>query len=268
MEGIINTVWNGQCTEIGTWTPSHFVPLVSSDSAADPSPSDSAAEPYISQPSISEADHQISVVETQRGWKAICLDGFMYLRQSNKVKELTRWRCIKRAQKCPGALHTSSDLTRSVLLKEHNHPSNQIAIEVTKCRNNMKRRAAESHDKPCVIYADAVKNLSVTARAHLPNPATVKRDLRNQHTRQQQDKLRDLNIDGKWKTIGGTSPEPFLFFDNARDRAPDEPDPDSRVIAFGTDQCLKILANSEKWFMDGNFAISPKHLMQVGSSTI
>ena len=50
-------------------------------------------------------------------------------------------------------------------------------------------------------------------------------------------------------------PEPFIFFDNARDREPDEPDQDSRVIAFGTDQCLKILANSEKWFKDGNFAI-------------
>jgi len=37
----------------------------------------------------------------------------------------------------------------------------------------------------------------------------------------------------------------------------------SRIIIFATSECLKHLAGSQKWFMDGNFAVAPKLFMQV-----
>jgi len=48
---------------------------------------------------------------------------------------------------------TSSD-------KEHNHPPGEAAVEIATCRSAMKQRAATSRDKPGIIVAEAMKNLS------------------------------------------------------------------------------------------------------------
>ncbi|XP_064468575.1 uncharacterized protein LOC135380414 [Ornithodoros turicata] len=54
----------------------------------------------------------------------------------------------------------------------------------------------------------------------------------------------------------GPQPELFLFYDNG-------PTADSRILVFGTEQCLRALAESELWFMDGNFDVTPKLFLQL-----
>jgi len=70
------------------------------------------------------------------------------------------------------------------------------------------------------------------------------------------DDIRDLEITGCWTTTGGTAPEKFLAYDNG-------PDVESRVVVFATTDCLRHLGGSDKWQMDGNFAIAPKLFKQV-----
>lgn len=75
------------------------------------------------------------------------------------------------------------------------------------------------------------------------------------------DKVQDIHIDGLWATTGGEGQERFLFYDNIGQD-------DARIVMFGTDRCLKLLANSEKWFMDGTFSMAPKQFAQVSLTLI
>jgi len=90
----------------------------------------------------------------------------------------------------------------------------------------------------------------------MPSPSVVKRTIRNQrgaHHPRTPDDIRDLEITGCWTTTGGTAPEKFLAYDNG-------PDVESSVVVFATTDCLRHLGGSDKWQMDGNFAIAPKPL--------
>lgn len=57
-------------------------------------------------------------------------------------------------------------------------------------------------------------------------------------------------MDGEWLTTGGSDPKPFLVSDNG-------PETRDRVIVFGTEEGLRHLARSTRWYMDGNFAMAP-----------
>ncbi|KAG7171033.1 putative Inosine-5'-monophosphate dehydrogenase 1b-like 10, partial [Homarus americanus] len=68
--------------------------------------------------------------------------------------------------------------------------------------------------------------------------------------------LKELIISGEWATTSGSTPQPFLVYDN-------RPDSDSRVIAFANEQNLRLLARSDMWMMDGNFAMAPPKFMKL-----
>ena len=66
----------------------------------------------------------MDIIDTERGGKNLCLDGFMYtVKYENKSKTETIWRCVKRvADYCHEILKTTNDKV-STLAKPHNHPS-------------------------------------------------------------------------------------------------------------------------------------------------
>jgi len=67
-------------------------------------------------------------------------------------------------------------------------------------------------------------------------------------------RLAEFEIPEAWtKTDDGSK---FVIFDNGKAAT-------SRIVAMGLEPCLKHLATSSKWFMDGNFAIAPKGFSQV-----
>lgn len=66
----------------------------------------------------------------------------------------------------------------------------------------------------------------------------------------------DLIIDGDWATTGGKDKQPFKFYDNGTDAT-------SRLILFGSRQCLQVLSSASMWFMDGNFSLAPSPFTQV-----
>ena len=126
----------------------------------------------------------------------------------------------------------------------------------------MKSRAKTSRDKPATIYAEALQSLPDEARARIPAADVVKRTLRNQKILRHPpvpDTLDGLVVDGEWATTGGQTPQPFLFYDNGSDGC----HPASRILAFGSTECLKLLGSATKWFIDGNFSMAPRNFLQV-----
>ena len=141
----------------------------------------------------------------------------------------------------------------------HNHAPSQNAVSVSKCVANMKRKAATSEDAPGQIYSSHITELTAEEKASLPNSDTIKRTLRNQRSKMHPPvpaSLHDLVIEGIWTETAGREQNPFMFFDNG-------PDADSRIIAFGTDESLRLLAESDTWMMDGNFAMAPQGFTQI-----
>lgn len=154
---------------------------------------------------------------------------------------------------------TSLNMTDPVPANEHNHAPDYAAISATKCITNMKRKAAETEDKPSQIYSNNLHDLSAEAKAVLPSEDTIKRTLRNQRSKLYPpvpESLKDLKLTGVWTTTAAPEPKPFLFFDNG-------PDTDNRIIAFGSDESLRLLASADTWLMDGNYAMAPQDFLQL-----
>lgn len=116
-----------------------------------------------------------------------------------------------------------------------------------------------SRDKPSTIYAEAVKESVIGARARLQPSEVIKRTLRNPRTVHHPPvprTLNDLTIADEWATTGSLNSQPFLVFDSGLGST-------SRIIVLGTDAGQQPLANSATWYMDGNFAMAPNLFQQV-----
>ena len=70
--------------------------------------------------------------------------------------------------------------------------------------------------------------------------------------------MQELKIEKEWTKTSGLNPQPFMFYDNAH-----EQDGNGRIIAFGSNAALQLLAASDTWMIDGNFKMAPKHFMQL-----
>ena len=66
----------------------------------------------------------------------------------------------------------------------------------------------------------------------------------------------DVDVTGRWATTGGPQPQQFLIHDSGPTGA-------GRLIVFASPEQLRHLATAERWFMDGNFAMSPKLFQQL-----
>ncbi len=92
--------------------------------------------------------------------------------------------------------------------------------------------------------------------AYFPKFSRCKRGLQHRRARsikQQPTELSDLILeDGATVTSDGKA---FLKFDNHSKT--------DRIIIFGCDESLKILAEAKQWHIDGTFKIAPKQLLQM-----
>lgn len=204
------------------------------------------------------------VIRSQKGGEKLCFKGYVYTRQTdNRKKVLTstdiRWRCVQRLSKCRGTALTDAEKKTISIVIDHNHISDNASTTFMVALDKMKIRAACSKDKPSVIVADAIKDLPSNVRAEMPSTSVIKRTLRNQRTAKHPPVPKTLNefaVTGEWTTTGDVSQLPFLFHDSGAGNG-------SRIVAFATEQCLKVLSSSTVWFMDGNFAMAPKLFKQV-----
>ena len=159
--------------------------------------------------------------------------------------------------KCGGTLITDVSNTNPQQTVPHNHAADNAAVLVATEVVKMKKRAAETREKPSVILAQTLRCLPEEARAQMISSEHLKRTLRSQRAARYPPvppRLSELEIPDAWtKTDDGSK---FVIFDNGKAAT-------SRIVAMGLEPCMKHLATSSKWFMDGNFAIAPKGFSQV-----
>ena len=66
----------------------------------------------------------------------------------------------------------------------------------------------------------------------------------------------DIVIDGDYVNTIGDDPASFLIYDNGQDA-------DSRIIVFASNADLRIMAEANIWYMDGNYAMAPRGFLQL-----
>lgn len=193
-------------------------------------------------------------LRSNRARTKIALDGFLYTKQKN-MKTGARWICVKRKQ-CRGALVVERDIYR--LTVEHNHPPDDVQIKVTQARQKLKATASATTVQPAALVANLMQDLTREQQSRMKSEDTLKRCIRRQRAAARPPcpkRLDHLVVEGTWARTGVDNEERFLLFDNKSAA--------SRLLVFATDECLKLLASSSTWFMDGNFDLAPKLFLQT-----
>lgn len=125
-------------------------------------------------------------------------------------------------------------------------------------RQTLRESCSTTKAKPVQVLATALRNTSDGAKAKIGNLNAVYKDMRIQRQKTlppNPKSAADLQLPEEYKMTGGKESKPFLLFDSGMDK--------SRVIAFGTQDSLKVLRDSDQWFMDGTFNVSSEHFSQL-----
>ena len=170
------------------------------------------------------------------------------------------WECTKRRNTgCKAEIRTDLHNQNAEPLKTHSHIGSNSEIGLVRAMAAFKARALNSNIPPGAIYAGVVANTDDAVRIRIPQESSVKRSIRR--IRQpihppEPNLLQDLVIDGAYSYTKGEDPEQFLLLDNGRDAQ-------NRIIAYATDEDIRLMANSRTYMMDGNFKMSPKNFLQL-----
>lgn len=198
----------------------------------------------------------MEIIKSNKGRDKICVDGYVYTKHK-PVSSGTRWRCVRRAAGCKGALICKAEVNR--LSVPHDHPPNRSDVNVAKARNKMKQLAMSTTEKPAAIVARATSSLTPYEKATLRSEQVLKRSIRAQRSSvypPQPASLSELVIDGEWALTQGPNQQRFLIYDSGTQAA-------NRMIVLAAPSGLKLLSDSTTWHMDGTFDAAPKLFKQV-----
>lgn len=145
----------------------------------------------------------------------------------------------------------------------HNHAPTPGSVEAAKITTAIRKRAGDSMDPTRNIIADNVAATTPTVAAALPAESSMRRTIQRVRARAinalaNPQSLIDLQIPQEYQeTKTGQS---FLFFDSG-------PAPD-RIIIYATENGLDLLSQSDRWFADGTFSVTPPLFQQGQLYTI
>ncbi len=199
-------------------------------------------------------------IRTNKGNAKLCYENHMYIKKKEHSDGI-RWECVRRRRNtCRATLKTGLDMENAVVSGLHNHNSSAASVTVEKVRQTLKTRAAEAHERPKQIVAAELRELGQEEMARLGNLNTVKRDVQRQQRKHNQhvepENWREFNIPEEWKTTGTGNPRQFLIHDSGTYG-------NGRVVVYGSDDCLRVLARADIWLMDGNFKMAPRIFEQL-----
>lgn len=204
------------------------------------------------------ASMDFKYISSQKSRKKLYCGGFFYF-MCNKTDSAVYWRCEQWKKGCKARANVNRDSVIT-LTGCHIHDGNPAKLEVTEAVNAMKHLATTKRDAPRSIIASVAASLSKESSALLPSVSSISRSIR--HTRAKDSSvgmsvplsLLDLVIPAQYqKTCKG---EKFVLFDSLDEE---------RVIVFGTERNLGLLANCTLWLMDGTFKIVPQLFYQLYS---
>ena len=188
--------------------------------------------------------------------------GHTYNAKTNKNGKI-RWACTNFYLKgCKGALTTDDPMGNPKSFKAHiaTCTPSGVNIEVAKFRQQQRETARRNTGiKTHHLLSTGLMNLSNEALVELPQTNTLKRDIQRQKALdrpREPQTIQDINIVYPWNTTGGANPLPFMIYDGGVMAGP------NRVIVYAAD-ALRHLAQSDSWYLDGNFKSAPNIYEQV-----
>lgn len=198
-------------------------------------------------------------INCTRGGVKLCYEGYSYTKKAEKTNRI-RWECSQRkTASCKGAVTTSllrDDLHVTV---PHNHMGDVATVDAEKVKATMRDRVRDVRARPGQVLAAGITAASQDVRLKIGRVDSVRRTLRRQRRGAlpaEPATLADVNITGKWTETTAQNPQPFLIFDSGTTSA-------ERVLIFSSPEQLRHLAMADRWFMDGNFSMSPSQFQQL-----
>ena len=76
----------------------------------------------------------MEVVLSNRGGQKLLYEGYIYTKQHERLNG-TRWICVRRTDKCTGAVRTNGVVGVPVILSEHNHLPSEERTSVVKVKD-------------------------------------------------------------------------------------------------------------------------------------
>ena len=186
--------------------------------------------------------------------------GYLYVRQKDLANDVVSWECDQRKRStCKARVKVLNDQIIE-RINDHTHAPNQTKVEVAKTRTTMKRRAETSIDAPQRIISEGLAQASPAVAVNLPRIENVRRTIRRYRENNPglpanpQNRAGIPVIPNDLQTT--TDGNQYLLHDSGVGDA-------NRIIMFATNQALDLLRQSDHWFCDGTFSVSPAIFFQV-----
>ena len=194
-------------------------------------------------------DLTFRLVSSSKGTNKLSHDGKLYIFHRGIFKK--EWRCEIRT--CKARVHSVDDWIVK-MSGEHFHSKENGKEEVAIAKENLRKRARETHDNPHIAIGEETSSLSEAAKSLLPSQHALKLMYKRQRTAPPiPHSVEDLELNtSDIKTI---SDKYFLFYDS-------RPEPE-RIVMFATRENLDFLAMSSIWQADGTFETVPTLFTQL-----
>ena len=197
-------------------------------------------------------------IETTKGSRQLCKDGYLYNKTKNLTNRHTYWECIQRRSGIGCKVKITLDAGDRFVAQAHvhSHDPDPEQLPVVKASAGMKRAAKDTAEKTQNIIALNVEGLNEDTLARLSNVETLRRDVRCNRNAihpivpDAQEKLFIVPPNYMVNALG----QQFLIYDNQRQ---------DRILLFSTPESLRFLANADNWFMGGTFKFSPLQFTQL-----
>ncbi|KAF0724082.1 MULE domain-containing protein, partial [Aphis craccivora] len=201
---------------------------------------------------------------TNRNRQVFIHEGYQYIFDKLAADNVTKlYRCRRRDIHCKGRLRVCINGVIEVTGNHGGHDESPVAIEIASTITNIKKRALETMEAPAVAINQCIESLTVAGKGALTSINNLKQVVRRvrRHNGPQIPvtplSLMELEIPEEYKNyeVEPGQFENFLLCDTG-------PGP-NRILIFGRQRGLEILATSNEWFVDGTFKIAPILFTQV-----
>jgi hypothetical protein len=202
----------------------------------------------------------MNYVISKQGKPRLIYQGYLFFKEKETVVKVI-WRCTEyRKQKCKARLHSTGTETISEI-GEHNHAADAVYIEKEMAICQIREQAVNTNETAQKIVSDVSVNMTADVAAMMPQQRSIKRCVRRYREAESTHPANPKSLEDLVVSIPYTvtsSDEPFLLYDGG-----DTQEPQERMLIFSTERNLKILKDSQHWFMDGTFKACPTLFHQM-----
>ncbi|XP_043267660.1 uncharacterized protein [Venturia canescens] len=200
----------------------------------------------------------LEFVKSEKGQIRLLLNGFLYHKDSYYMNtDSTYWRCIHQREKhCTGRVITSQD--KIVKIVDHNHSAEASFIVKEKVVENLKHSALNTTLSSHKLISNVAADMSDSVIALMPSTSSLKRTLRNirhENENHPSNPLHRKDFILPQYFCETEKKADFLLYDKGA--------VENRMLIFGTQENLQLLASAEHWYADGTFDSCPSIFAQL-----